>query len=318
MEEMTRELEAILLARQLAWSDLGGCEVRHSSLGVGRIVRCEERSVCPSLVVICFGNEEDEKKFTVDEFFTRFDVVTLSEPVQRAKSEWARIHAAVEEGRATLARYSAKYSIPLKKLLDQNGPTEYGCILLKVHDRAELNEREIAVLRRAPYIQVLQQHYRHRAEEFLASYQRSHDEWDLVNACKCLRAAGAPNEAVAASDAALGRQARVSRARAALLTTRGGSSRDLGELTDARRSAELALELEEEDRYAETLLGAICFMEGRYDQGIEHFRRAKATPRDEEEELRRVLREVPAPTRKEIVAYLLKRSPVRFEWASRV
>lgn len=321
MDELTKGLEVFLSARRTAWSELADCEVGHQTFGNGRIVRFEERGNDPALVVIRFGSQEDEKKFKVDDFFRRFWIVKLSDSVRRSQEEWASARAALEEGRATFSRYAAEYDVPLERLFGLDGPTELGVLLTKVQDKNELSERELAVLRTSRCLPALQRHFRNQSEQWLAAYQRSLDEWDLVRACKCLRDADAPNEALEISAGTLDLPRSDPRARAALLTSRGGAYRDLGELENARKSAAMALQLEEKSYFAETLLGAICFMEENYDDGVAHFDRAVkygAKPRDQDEEIRRVLRAVRAPTKKELVAYLLKKDPARFEWARRI
>lgn len=107
----------------------------------------------------------------------------------------------------------------------------------------------------------------------------------------------------------------------ALLTTRGGSYRDLGRLPEALSVAERAHALNPKSYHPCTLLGAIHYELREFGLGDAWF--AKAVERGAKQdvvdgELRSLLRSVGADKQREIADHLLRSDPLRYAWVKSV
>jgi len=107
----------------------------------------------------------------------------------------------------------------------------------------------------------------------------------------------------------------------ALLTTKGGSYRDLGRLPEALSVAEKAHALNPKSYHPCTLLGAIHYELREFGLGDAWF--AKAVERGAKQdvvdgELRSLLRRVGADKRREIADHLLRSDPLRYAWVKSI
>ena len=103
---------------------------------------------------------------------------------------------------------------------------------------------------------------------------------------------------------------------AALLTTRGGALRDIGELDKAEDCARQAIKLYQKSYHPYTLLGAICFQTGRYSEGqlwFEEARKFGAPENSEIDEILGVLKKLKDKKEKEkLLAFLENEYPSHF------
>jgi hypothetical protein len=106
--------------------------------------------------------------------------------------------------------------------------------------------------------------------------------------------------------------------RAAILTSRGGAFRDIGELTAAERCACEAIE-HHSSHYPFNLLGAIHFERGKAEEGEKCFARAEelgATSRDRESEMRGAMERSGVQERRAVAEYLLRKDAAHYAWAA--
>lgn len=163
--------------------------------------------------------------------------------------------------------------------------------------------------------------YRLIAESFLLKYHYNHDLWDLISACSNLRRSGQSKFAIEVSSNAVDKphpgslslfgERRV--AYAALLTTRGGSLRDIDNTMEAKEHALQAIELNPQAPHPHNLLGALYYMEGDFSKGDQHFHIAAERTgnfRQREIEIQRILREGSEDIKAKIRNHILNIKPV--------
>lgn len=150
-------------------------------------------------------------------------------------------------------------------------------------------------------------------------YKRTQNKWNLPNASSHWRSAEEPKRALKLTENLNFDEIKEDKLKSALLTTRGGAFRDINKLDDAESCALKAIEYHEKSHHPYTLMGAICFERHEYLKGENWFEKAikrGASPRDEDREIKRVLKNAKnANKRRELVEYLLKKDPVRYNWA---
>ena len=150
-------------------------------------------------------------------------------------------------------------------------------------------------------------------------YKRTQNKWNLPNASSHWRSAEKPKRALKLTESLNFDKIKENKLKSALLTTRGGAFRDINKLNDAESCALKAIEYHEKSHHPYTLMGAICFERGEYLKGEIWFEKAikrGATPRDEDREIKRVLKNAKDENkRRELVEYLLKKDRTRYNWA---
>ncbi len=118
-------------------------------------------------------------------------------------------------------------------------------------------------------------HHRLLAERLTDEWRQTGDPWKAVNACGHWRKAGAPDEALPMTQAALDLPAS-GKLRSALRTTRGGALRDLGRYDEAVTLGNEAHALTPRDYRPCTLLGAVHIQRGAYADGAKWYEKAEA------------------------------------------
>jgi len=150
-------------------------------------------------------------------------------------------------------------------------------------------------------------------------YKRTGNQWNLPNASSHWRKADRPKQALKLTENLNFDKIKENKLKSALLTTRGGTFRDIGELDKAEKCARQAIEYQPNSHHPYTLMGAICFERGEYSQGEYWFAEAikrGASPRDQDAEIKRVVKNAKDENkRREVVDYLLKKDPQRYAWA---
>jgi hypothetical protein len=143
----------------------------------------------------------------------------------------------------------------------------------------------------------------------------------LVNASSYWRKADEPEKALLLTEQIDFNKIKEAKLKQALLTTRGGALRDLDQLMDAEVCALQAIEYWSKSHNPYTLLGAICYGTGRYDEGDRWFEEARkrgATERDVDAEIKRILQKT--KDKKELQAlidYLLNKDSYRYAWVNK-
>jgi hypothetical protein len=150
-------------------------------------------------------------------------------------------------------------------------------------------------------------------------YQRTGNQWNLPNASSHWRKASKPRQALKLTENLNFDKIKENKLKSALLTTRGGAFRDIGELNKAEKCAIKAIEYQPNSHHPYTLMGAICYERREYPKGDYWFEEAikrGASPRDQDAEIKRVVKNAKDENkRREVVEYLLKKDPQRYAWA---
>ncbi len=198
-------------------------------------------------------------------------------------------------------------------------------ILKKLNAGVRLSDEEVIwlegenLLRPSSKIYIV--HHRLEALFYEKEFLQTKSHWNLVNASAHWRKAENPNWALKQTDRLVYKHIKPAKLRAALLTTRGGALRDINELGDAEKCALEAIDQYPDSHNPFTLMGALCYDTGRYDEGDRWFEEAVkrgAKPQDQDAEIKRILRKMKrGRERKELINHLLKKNPVRFDWARR-
>ncbi|MFY3383949.1 hypothetical protein [Paracidovorax sp. MALMAid1276] len=288
------------------WAALANTAVRHTSYGNGVVTSVTEREGYVPLLAIRF-TEHGAMTFNSESFLQgAFSEVVLNDELREPFLVWQAAETTRRQFQALAERYNIPPSlVRLSHLLP---------VLLKLEAREQLSEDELRWLKGEKLFNVLATYYR---RAFLASG----DPWHLVKACSSLRAAGMPRKAIEASekyaDAPLqGDQ----RAFGALLTSRGGAFRDVGNLDAARQSGLSAVETSPTSPHPHNLLGAVCYAAGHPADGDRHFDIAVSlggNAKASDVEVRSVLQQSDAVVRMKITQYLLGKDRAKYAWVAR-
>ncbi|MEG4446194.1 hypothetical protein QUB47_34230 [Microcoleus sp. AT9_B5] len=149
-------------------------------------------------------------------------------------------------------------------------------------------------------------------------YKGTGNKWNLPNASSHWRKAEQPRTALKLTQNLDFDKIKENKLKSALLTTRGGAFRDIDKLDDAQKCALKAIEYQPQSHHPYTLMGAICFERGQCFEGDSWFNEAikrGASPRDQDAEIKRVVKNAKNEKRREVVEYLLKKDPQRYAWA---
>lgn len=161
-------------------------------------------------------------------------------------------------------------------------------------------------------------HHSREASFYEAEFRRTKNFRNLLEASSHWRKAKQAEKALEqTSDLATIRGLKEKNLKAALLTTRGGALRDLGQLGDSEKFALEAKAVNPNKHYPYTLLGALCYDTRRYDEGDTWFEEAVkrgAKAKDQDAEIKRILKRKKGKDRQEMVEHLLAKDPQRFAW----
>ncbi|MEG4519772.1 MULTISPECIES: hypothetical protein [unclassified Microcoleus] len=149
-------------------------------------------------------------------------------------------------------------------------------------------------------------------------YKHTGNKWKLPNASSHWRKAEQPRSALKLTENLDFDKIKENKLKSALLTTRGGAFRDINKLDDTERCALKAIEYQPQSHHPYTLMGAICFERSQFSEGERWFNEAikrGASPRDQDAEMKRVVKNAKNGKRREVVEYLLKKDPQRYAWA---
>lgn len=172
-----------------------------------------------------------------------------------------------------------------------------------------------------PINKIFTRHYELEAAFAELEYQRTKNKWFLVNASSYWRKADEPEKALRLTEQIDFTEIKEAKLKQALLTTRGGALRDLDDLINAEKCALQAIGFWSKSHNPYTLLGAICYATGRYDEGHRWFEEARkrgATEKDEDAEIKRIVQKT--KDKKELQAlidFLLNKDSDRYAWVNK-
>lgn len=164
---------------------------------------------------------------------------------------------------------------------------------------------------------IYQRHHSLEAIFCEQEYKRTKGMWHLVNASSHWRKAEYPEKALKNTEVLFSDLIKEVKLKAALLTTRGGALRDIGKLDEAEEFAHQAIKLYQKSYHPYTLLGAICFQTGRYDDGEYWFNEARKRGAPEKSEISEIIGILRKPKDKQeqekFLAFLKDKYPDHFD-----
>lgn len=195
-------------------------------------------------------------------------------------------------------------------------------ILVKLNANQRLSDDDLIWLEAEklfyPDMAIFVTHHRLEALHFEEEFKQTKGFWNLVNASAHWRKANQPLSALKlTNDLQQLRSLKEAKLRSALFTTRGGALRDVDRLGDAEQCALEAISHFSNSHNPYTLMGALCYDTGRYDEGDQWFEKAiqrGAKTRDQESEIKRILQKKKGKERQQIIDHLLVKDPHRFAW----
>jgi len=191
-------------------------------------------------------------------------------------------------------------------------------ILKKLEAGNRLNDDDVLwlegerLLRRSSKIYIA--HHTLEALFYENEFLRTKDHWKFASASAQWRKAEKPKYALKLTDDLNFKQIKPAKLRAALLTTRGGALRDVEYIDEAKKCALEAIKHYPDSHNPYTLMGALCYDSGLYDEGDRWFKEAikrGAKPNDQDSEIKRILRK---KSNQKLINHLLRKDPQRFSW----
>jgi len=191
-------------------------------------------------------------------------------------------------------------------------------ILKKLEAGSRLNDDEVVWLESEkllhPSSKIYIAYHTLEAQFYENEYKRTKDHWKLASASAHWRKAEKPKWALKQTDDLDFKKIKPAKLKAALLTTRGGALRDINHLDEAEQCALEAIKHFPDSHNPYTLMGALCYQTGRFGDGDRWFEEASkrgAEPRDQDAEIKRILRKKPDQA---LIDHLLKKDSHRFSW----
>jgi tetratricopeptide (TPR) repeat protein len=196
-------------------------------------------------------------------------------------------------------------------------------ILDRLENGAGLAEDDVVWLKTRDHFSVAVRRVFHENEAELCrkAFEDTGDIWQAINANSHFRKANQSEKGLALVESINVNSLKDKLQHSALLTTKGGSYRDLGRLPEALGVAENAHALNPKSYHPCTLLGAIHYELREFGMGDSWF--AKAVARGAKQdivdgELRSLLRRVSAEKKREIAEHLLRSDSQRYGWVKSI
>jgi hypothetical protein len=271
--------------------------------------------------------------------------IELGGQLEESEIEWLK-----ETGRETIiaiaqekhfATLKSKYDVSSYK--DKLSSSPLYAILQKLEKGERLEPKDVAWLqetkieaRQSAYYYGWSEEYRDKGNQLFSGkifityhkieatfyeqeYKRTGNQWNLPNASSHWRKANKPQQALKLTENLNFDKIKDNKLKSALLTTRGGAFRDTNELSQAEKCALKAIEYQPNSHHPYTLMGAICYERRELQRGDYWFEEAikrGASPRDQDAEIKRVVKNAKDENkRREVVNYLLKKDLQRYAWA---
>ncbi|MEA5553098.1 hypothetical protein VB713_19315 [Anabaena cylindrica UHCC 0172] len=194
-------------------------------------------------------------------------------------------------------------------------------ILQKLEKAERIEPKDVAWLQENGifYDKIWTKYHSIEADFYQQEFKRTSNKWNLANASSHLRKVDKPELALQLTNNLLLEQISDNKLKSALLTTRGGAFRDVDKLDAAETCARQAMKFQPDSHHPYTLMGAICYQQGKYLEGDNWFKEAikrGANPRDTDSEIKSVLKKTKdEKQRHELVYYLLRKDSKRYAWA---
>jgi hypothetical protein len=213
----------------------------------------------------------------------------------------------------------SKYAVLDDKYKSPSSPLY--SILQKLEQDERIEPQDVAWLQENElfYDKIRTKYHIIEADFYQQELKRTGNQWNLVNASSHLRKADKSKLALQLTNNLPLNKIEDNKLKSALLTTRGGAFRDFDKLDDAEICARQAMKYQPDSHHPYTLMGAICYQQGKYFEGDKWFSEAikrGAKPLDMDSEIKSVLKKTnDQKQRQELVNYLLKKDSYRYAWA---
>lgn len=213
----------------------------------------------------------------------------------------------------------SKYAVSNYQYQSPNSPLYL--ILQKLEKDERIEPKDVGWLQENElfYDRIWNKYHGIEANFYQQEFKRTGNRWNLVNASSHLRKADRSKSALELTDNLPLNSIKDNKLKSALLTTRGGAFRDCDKLDDAEICALQAMKYQADSHHPYTLMGAICYEQGKYFEGDKWFNEAikrGAKPLDMDSEIKSVLNKTKdQKQRQELVNYLLKKDSYRYAWA---
>lgn len=213
----------------------------------------------------------------------------------------------------------SKYAV--SNYQDQSPNSPLYLILQKLEKDERIEPKDIGWLQENElfYGKIWNKYHGIEANFYQQEFKRTDNRWNLVNASSHLRKADRSKSALELTDNLPLNSIKDNKLKSALLTTRGGAFRDCDKLDDAEICALQAIKYQADSHHPYTLMGAICYEQGKYFEGDKWFNEAikrGAKPLDMDSEIKSVLNKTKdQKQRQELVNYLLKKDSYLYAWA---
>ncbi len=151
-------------------------------------------------------------------------------------------------------------------------------------------------------------------------HKRTGNKWNLASASSHWRSAVQAERALKLTENLKIDKIKNNKLKSALLTTRGGAFRDMYKLDKAENCALQAIKYFPNSHHPYTLMGALCYERGDYEKGDMWFEKAikrGALPRDQDAEIKRVIKRANNVKRRKMMAHLLKKDSQRYKWVKK-
>lgn len=157
------------------------------------------------------------------------------------------------------------------------------------------------------------------AQFYEDDYKKTGNRWNLPNISSHWRKAQQPKKALQSTENINFDQLKEDKLKSAILTTRGGSFRDIDNLNEAEKCARQAIKFQPSSHHPYTLMGAICFDRYQYNEGEKWFAEAikrGASPNSIDSEIKKSIERMKDKQKRDkIIKDLLKKDPQRYNWA---
>jgi hypothetical protein len=247
-------------------------------------------------------------------------------PLNPADIDWLKQNGC--EKIITLA--PKKHFATLKSKYEVSGYSDFSssnqlyAILKKLDQGKRLDPKEFAWLDSKDLFkresQIFTTYHKIEATFYEQEYKRTENKWNLASASSHWRSADQAKRALKLTDDMKFDKIKNNKLKSALSTTRGGAFRDRRELDKAENCALQAIEYFPKSHHPYTLMGALCYERGDYANGDIWFDKAikrGALPRDQDAEIKRVIKRADKVERRNIMTYLLKKDSLRYKWVKK-
>lgn len=263
----------------------------------------------------------DDQQFLKDKgLFDQYKFVQHLEQTGRADFEILRAPVRRRQNINRRRMLWEKYGVDYVESQDMRRMMQ---ILDRLENGAGLAEDDVVWLKTHDHFSSEIRHVFHKNEAELSrkEFEKTGDIWQAINANSHFRKANLSESGLALVDSISADALKDRLQHSALLTTKGGSYRDLARLPEALGCAEQAHILNPKSYQPCTLLGAIHYELREFDKGDAWF--AKAVERGAKQdavdgELHSLLRRAGAEKQREIADHLLRSDPRRYAWVKSI